>query len=294
MGFFMIEYRNMKRYVSFLSLLIIAFGINFANASECVDDGCEIDEDIVAEEIAPEYETVGIIETTDVLEPEMPDGNLWFDDFDYDISANKYTCYYDYNCPFETATECAIWYRKPVYNETVAPRLPHLNPVKTDGILATLTFKGTISANDAMAKPLLERYQILMRASRACCTEGIIHQLRTIKTKDKKIYNFLKDDANRFAVGARCLVTSNEEIYDSYSYGVTGDMVAAVRNSCLCKNRQWFDTLLEPFYDLYQLAPEFEQMPFYYTYLDGFQREITVSVNDDVQSVLELLQYCPD
>lgn len=284
----MIEYRNMKRYISILSILACVCGIDYARASDCIDEDCELDADIVPEEIVVKTETV------DVLEPEAPSDNLWFDDFEYDIEKHKSVCYQDYNCPFETATECAVWYRKPIYNETVSPRAPHLNPVKIDGILATLTFNGTVSANDEIAKPLLERYQILMRASRACCTEGIIYNLRSAQVRDKKIYKFLKDDANRFAVGSRCLVMPNEEISSSYSYGVTGDMVAAVRNSCLCKNRQWFDTLLEPFYDLYQLAPEFEQMPFEYTYLDGMQREITVSVNDDVQTVLEMLQYCPD
>ena len=91
-----------------------------------------------------------------------------------------------------------------------------------------------------------------------------------------------------------CLILPNNAIMDEYSYGVTGDMVEQVRNSCICKNRQWFDSLLEPFFDLYQAEPGFQYAPFYYTYLDSFQRTTTVSINEDVQTVMQLLQYCPD
>ena len=283
----MISYINMKRYTSFLSLLIVAFGINVAYASECVDDDCYFDDEIVmVEESAP---------AIDILEPQDPDNNFWIDDdFSYEITDESFMCNYDYGCPFDTAWECEIWNKKPVQNAAVYPRSEHLSSVKMDGILATLTFNGDIDAEDPMAAPLVERYEILMRASKNCCSEGIIYKMRKKDASDKKVYNFLKDDANEFAVGSRCLVMTNQEIDSSYSNGVTGDMVIGVRNSCLCKNRQWFDTLLEPFYDLYELAPDFEYSPFYYTYLDGFQREITVSINQDVQTVMDFLQYCPD
>ena len=267
------------------------FGVGSVYASECTDDDCKLNDEFVISEI----ESVA-----DVLEPAEYTENIWSDysdDFvDDDVCEFDDTeiIDIDYNCPFDTDVECEIWATKPLYSTTVAPRNPHLNYIKTDGILATLTFNGYITANDEMARPLLNRYLALMRASRACCSEGIIYKLRTKGTREKNIYAFLKDDANDFAVGSRCMVMNDGEIADSYSYGVTGEMVMDVRNSCLCKNRQWVDSLLEPFYDLYQLAPDFEYMPFEYTYLDGFQREITVSINDEVHTVMELLQYCPD
>lgn len=281
----------MKRYVSILSLLIIAFGINPTIASECIDEDCEIDDGIVVEEI---------VEEQDILTPVEPKDNFWIDDeFSYDIASNEDMCLddysmNDYNCPFDTVAECAVWYTKPIHKASVAPRAPHLSSVKIDGILATIKFTGTIDANDELAKPLLERYQILMRASHACCSEGIIHKMRSDNASDSKIYKFLQDDASDYSVTTRCMVMPNEDIQSSYAYGPDGKTVSVVRNSCLCKNRQWVDSLLEPFFDLYQLAPGFQNIPFYYTYLDSFQRETTVSVNADVQTVMELLQYCPD
>ena len=78
-----------------------------------------------------------------------------------------------------------------------------------------------------------------------------------------------------------------------YSNGVTGQMLADVRNACLCKNHKWFDTLLQPFNDIYDRAPEFQRTSFTYKYIDGMQREITVSVNDDVQKTIGMLSACP-
>jgi hypothetical protein len=70
-------------------------------------------------------------------------------------------------------------------------------------------------------------------------------------------------------------------------------MVLDVRNACLCKNKNWFSSLLEPFNDIYKRAPQFESMPFNYKYKDGMQREITVSINQDVKTTMTLLENCP-
>lgn len=297
----MIEYRNMKRYISILSLLACVFGVNYSYASECVGEDCELqsqkltihektyDEDeYITDVILPDEtnKAVAVQESTEYVIEDFADDMC-------DVIDGEFF-EFDYNCPFETTEECEIWLSKPIFSTTSAPRNPRLNYIKMDGILATLTFNGDLSANDEMAKPLLNRYLSLMRASRTCCNEGIIYRLRKDDADNETIYNFLQDDANKYAVGARCMVLNDSEINGSYSYGVDDDMVTDVRNSCVCKNRQWIDSLLAPFYDLYQMAPDFEYMPFYYTYLDGLQRRVTVSVNHDVKNVMEILRHCPD
>jgi len=162
----------MKQYVSILSVLSVVLGAGYARASDCVGDGCDFENPFFDDEIT---------ETVDVLKPVEHNGNLWVavetesesddscdecdnDDNDEIVdvvdvvetdSANDAEfCEYDNNCPFETAAECEIWYKKPAYKTSVAPRAPHLSPVKTDGILYTLLFQGNISANDELAKPL--------------------------------------------------------------------------------------------------------------------------------------------
>jgi len=71
------------------------------------------------------------------------------------------------------------------------------------------------------------------------------------------------------------------------------EMMADVRNTCLCKSRDWFDSLLAPFAQMYAAAPEFKSQPFAFAYQDGLQRTVTVSINRDVRNVMYLLSACP-
>ena len=86
---------------------------------------------------------------------------------------------------------------------------------------------------------------------------------------------------------------SDAEIDEKYSGTATAATIADVRNGCLCRGRQWFTAMLAPFVDLWNMSPEFEASPFYWTYIDGLQREVTVAINDDVQNVLDQIATCP-
>lgn len=275
----------MKSRISFLTILVMMLGINYAGASECVDNDCELSSVVVSEEQE--------IEPVDFLEPQKTSDSIWSvqnvtnDDSQYD-------CEHDYNCPFATESECEIWYKKPIYTESVAPREPRINPIKIDDMIYVLENGTQISANNAVFAPLVERYKMLINASKACCSEGIIYKMHNKNASDRQIYNFLKDDANYFAVGTRCLVMNNNDISANYSNGVSGEMVTNVRNTCLCKNRKWFDSLLAPFEILYQSVPSFKSSAFDYTYSDGMRRDVTVYINQDVQNTLNMLAECPD
>ena len=254
---------------------------NNVRASECIDDDCELVPAVIATVVEEEPET---------LQPQLPEIILWSST---ETKTESKTCTPDYKCPFDSNTECEIWYKKPVYNETVAPRAPHLNSLRVDDMLYAINSNSNYCANDDVFEPLVARYKMLMRASKACCGDGIIYKMQQKKIGEKDIYEFLKDDANRFAITQRCLVTPNDEIFEKYSNGVNGEMVADVRNACLCKNAEWFESLLTPFRDIYYRAPQFEENEFNYTYLDDMNREITVSINTDVQNALEMLSACP-
>lgn len=253
-------------------MVAVALNVNYVCASECVDADCEL---------SPVE-----IETVDELIPTLYE-------FNWTAPAETTTCEYDYNCPFETAEECAVWYSKPAYKTTVAPRAPHINPVLVDDMVFALYTNDETNANNSEMSPLVERYTMLMNASDACCTSGIIYKMRQNGASDKEVYDFLKDDANRFAITKRCLVMSDEDISSRYSNGVTGKMVIDVRNACLCKNHQWFDSLLQPFDDIYKRVPDFQKTAFVYSYIDGMNREMETSVNEDVQKTMGILSICP-
>ena len=76
-------------------------------------------------------------------------------------------CEYDYNCPFDSAEACAVWYKKPVFKTTVAPRAPHINPVRVDDMIFAMYSYDEVSANAPEMAPLMQRNHMLMKASDA-------------------------------------------------------------------------------------------------------------------------------
>ena len=86
---------------------------------------------------------------------------------------------------------------------------------------------------------------------------------------------------------------TDHDLDTKYPNTATAVVAADVRNGCLCRGRQWFQAMLAPFTQAYNALPGFKEADFYYTYQDGLKREITVSVNNDVQNVLKQLEQCP-
>lgn len=196
-------------------------------------------------------------------------------------------------CPFETETECEIWRRKPIIRETVSPRSPKIRADKMNEFISAARCDEDITANNPLAAPLLERYKMLMGSANACCTDGMAYALKQAGATDGLVYKFLSDDANFYGFGARCLMMTDTELDTKYPNTATAAVAADVRNGCLCRGRQWFYAMLAPFQQAYKEFPEFANYKFNYTYTDGLQREITVSVNNDVQNVLKQLALCP-
>lgn len=196
-------------------------------------------------------------------------------------------------CPFESETECEIWRRKPIVRETVSPRSPKIRASNMNAFINAARCNEEISANDPVAAPLLARYKMLMNSANACCTDGMAYSLKKAGATDGLVYKFMADDANFYGFGARCLMMTDNELDTKYPNTATAAVAADVRNGCLCRGRQWFQAMLAPFQEVYKTLPEFANQKFFYTYTDGLQREITVSVNTDVQNVLNQLALCP-
>jgi hypothetical protein len=257
-------------------------------------------EHIIVEQ--PKAETTVIAtEIEELLTPQKPSDDLWMTHAprseyiaqDMTDIINAVFGESDDGCPFETDAECEIWRKKPIVRETVAPRskkLRNLNMAEFVGVAACNT---NISATHPVAAPLLDRYKLLMRSAQACCTDGMVYSLKQAGASDGLVYKFMSDDANFYGFGARCLMMTDHELDTKYPNTATASVAADVRNGCLCRGRQWFSAMLAPFQQAYDTLPEFKNAPFMYTYTDGLQREITVSVNNDVQNVLRQLAQCP-
>ena len=196
-------------------------------------------------------------------------------------------------CPFDTDSECAIWMRKPIVYETVAPRSTHLRTEIMNDIATAVEQNPNISANDRVMAPLLTRYRVLMRASQSCCTGGITYKLRKAGASQKQIYKFLADDVNFSGFGQRCMVMTDDMINGDNQYSKTPRLITEVKNNCLCKSKESLSALLAPFSQLYKQYPDFAGAPFEYSYTDGVGRPVKQSVNADVQIVLDQLKACP-
>ncbi len=196
-------------------------------------------------------------------------------------------------CPFETETECNIWLRKPIVRESVSPRSPKIRDDKITEFIRAAKCDHHIDASHPTAAPLVARYKMLMNAANACCTDGFVYSLKRAGASDGLVYKFMADDANFYGFGARCLMMTDAELDAKYPNTATAVVAADVRNGCLCRGRQWFQAMLAPFTEIYRQMPEFRDAKLNYTYTDGLQREITVSINNDVQNVLQQLSVCP-
>ena len=100
--------------------------------------------------------------------------------------------------------------------ENVSPRSPRVRAAKMDEFINVARCDMALRADNPVAAPLLDRYKTLMRASRACCTDGMTNALRDAGASDGLIYKFLSDDANFYNIGARCLMTTDAELDTKY------------------------------------------------------------------------------
>ena len=251
--------------------------------------------DIYRKNMADAAETRARID--EILAPKKPSDNIWVTSGDYSAQDMSNVIAETFGrsdgCPFDTDSDCEIWRKKPMYSESVAPHSPKIANEKIDAFIDAIGCDAEISANDDVAQPLLARYKMLMQSANACCTDGFVYKLKSAGAADDLVYKFMADDANFYGFGARCLMMTDKELDERYPNMSTAVVAADVRNGCLCRGRQWFKAMLAPFVTAYNASSEFRNAKFYYTYTDGLQREITVSVNNDVQNVLKQLEMCP-
>ena len=213
--------------------------------------------------------------------PAELDKSAWADDLEFQ------------DCPFETLRECRIWQRKPAVPETLANRTPSISPIRINELITLARAGNPIRTNMPAAAPLVARYKALMAASRACCTSGLIYNLQNAGASRGLIYKFMVDDANFYQFGERCLMITDDELDRYYPNTSTAEVVADVRNGCLCRQKEYFETLLAPFTQMAEASPGFASNPFTWRYIDGLKRTVTVSINRDVDAVQKQLDNCP-
>ncbi len=195
-------------------------------------------------------------------------------------------------CPFDTKSKCDIWKTKPTVNENTYDAPKTMRMTYLDKFIMQSVSDKNFCANKKIAKPFVNAYKNLMNMSNICCTETMVHKLKTYEIKPASIYTFLADDANYYHATERCLAMTDAQLDEEFplDYAI---FIADTRNSCLCKNRDAFEYALQPFAQLYDLFPEFAEFDFKYTYTDDLGRETAVSINEDVLNIMSQLKACP-
>ncbi|MCL2369283.1 MAG: hypothetical protein FWC83_01250 [Alphaproteobacteria bacterium] len=197
-------------------------------------------------------------------------------------------------CPPElNFFQCQIWRTRPHVRETRYTTSNRLRHNEFNAIMQSIQRGEAFNRNNPAALPLIARYEKLMNASLACCRDGMLHHLAKWGADDALKHKFIFDDANFYMMGQRCLVISDADLDRSMPNVMAAEVMADVRNTCICRSRDWFTALLGPFTQVYNAAPEFRDANFRFQYSDGLQRTITVNINREVQTVLEILRACP-
>jgi hypothetical protein len=196
-------------------------------------------------------------------------------------------------CPFKTNNECRIWKLKPTVNETVSAQNQKIDDNKINEFIDVAKQGGDLNAFDLVSEPFINNYKLLVKSATACCTDGLIYKLQSDGMDKDFIFKFLSNDANSNNATSRCMMMTDQDLEKIYEKQSDIDNIASIRTSCVCKNKVWFENMLSPFVKLYDRAPEFMNKKFYYNYTDGLNRKITVSVNADVQNILNQLKNCP-
>ena len=194
------------------------------------------------------------------------------------------------NCPFEHEFECQIWLTKPVVRVTTGSR--NLGSPNINKMIVLMRAGNGFSATAPTAKPLLNRYRALQSLATACCTSGLTHSLESAGASQALVYRFLIDDANFYQFGERCMMVHDWEL-DMLENRAMAYAVGDVRNTCLCRHREYLEALLAPFVEIYNAHPPFAQDDFMWSYRDGLNRCVTVAINREVQFVLWQLRQCP-
>lgn len=253
-----------------------------AMASDCLDSDCGLN-------------IATVEETEEFLVPNRPADDLWGKSTTAVVTKQETKIINtDEYCPFDTELECEIWRTKPIVREVVAPRSKQIQDGYMNEFLSVVESGICITGDHPAAAPFLNRYKSLMQSARACCTEGMTYSLRDSGASKGLVYKTIVDDANFYNMYDRCLMTNDNEINALYEdEEELADMAKDVRNECLCRSRDWYQSMLAPFVDAWRASPTFAASPFYWTYTDGVGRTVEVSINNDVETVLRLLENCP-
>ena len=194
-------------------------------------------------------------------------------------------------CPFDTDTECKIWKEKPTVNEAVNTEHPVISTAQINNFISASMNKDSDSLNDA-AKPFIDNYKLISKYSAVCCTDGMLHAMKSSGASNNDMYNFLVSDINSHNLTSKCLMTDENYFNENKINNNIKNISFDIKTGCICNNKKLFNSLIKPFEMVYSSNPEFKDTEFNYEYTDSFNHKISTDINSDINEISKQLETC--
>lgn len=183
---------------------------------------------------------------------------------------------------------------KPVYDTENHPISLDKNQVKQviKQISSNPDFVDGVEYKDKNVKALMENYQNILKTSYSCCVVNIAEELKHRGVSKESIVQFLKFDAEEFALQNMCIVVDDSDINDVYGNKLLTEVVAKSKNSCICNNAEFLKRNIDNFYKIYNMKPELYNEVLVYRFKDKNGRIVEHDINETVLNISTILNSC--
>nr|MCR5506221.1 hypothetical protein [bacterium] len=121
-------------------------------------------------------------------------------------------------------------------------------------------------------KVLMDNYKNILQTSSACCISNMTESFKVNGVSREDVLRILIDDRENLSAQDKCLILSEDEIFDSFGDEYIADLVVKAREVCICNNKDFLRKNLNNFYRIYNADSEFYDKSLIYRYKDKYGR----------------------
>jgi hypothetical protein len=194
-------------------------------------------------------------------------------------------------CPFDSAEKCRIWKSKPHIAIT------HTEPDRTISeeslcrIIDELRKNPHLPVESESGKTLIIAHRQLIETGRNCCFHTVQASLRQMGADDAAVQQWADDDRNIFHFTEKCLLWDEDDIRAQTNGDPVANVMIAAQQSCLSGTPSaGLRTLITPFMQLFNTAPELKDRALDYEFTNEAGMIERLSISDEVNIIAEKLK----
>jgi len=190
-------------------------------------------------------------------------------------------------CPFRTAEECEVWRRKPVVRTGGSEsRGPSIERQRLCIIIDELRQNRRLPVESVSGRALIGAHRLMLNNGRRCCVDAATDIIKKSGGTAQDAEGFVSGNAEFLD---RCIAWSEDEIEKISGGGSFGEFLNEVQNRCFAVGGTNIRKMLTPFVQLFNSAPDLEELPLDYDYTDPQGQARRVSITDDVKVITSRL-----